>query len=466
MEEPRRFNYLGGQTASEFRAKAFKEFGYAPFPFQEKVHLSDAKFRVIAAAARIGKTFMAAAEAKARMLYPIPQTIWCIGPTYAIARKVFREIWDYINTPEGKKLFPTKVAKRDDMEIVLFNGTIIEGKSADNPPSLLGEGVDLMIVDEASRISDHIFSRYLITRLTTNDGDLVLISTPHGINTAFHKYYLQGKDPDVGHVESWTGTVFDNPLISKRAIDFLIANKDLDPIGYEQEVLGRFVAHEGAVFPTFKEEDFFMDVPYNPDLPVEASIDHGFRNPFACLFFQRNGHQVRVIKEYYVSGKCDLDHVEALKPVFEGLNIKRCVVDPREPNTRLIFAKTIPSCAFVPGPAKEIPLGIQIIRDHLKIDSETKTPYIVFDQNNCKKLLWEFLQAHYKKGEHEVPEDKDNHALSALRYYMLQYCNFLNRTELSHFMSSMKTTESFFSEESNLNEMDLNDRPWMGKGYE
>jgi PBSX family phage terminase large subunit len=457
---------LGYQTPAEFRFKAFKEIGYHPTDFQAKVHRSNAKMRVVAAAARIGKTWLAAGEVNARIHYPRKQMIWCVGPTYEIARKVFREVWEYLTTPAMMKSHPMRIAKFDDMKIVLFNGTTIEGKSADNPKSLLGEGLDLIVVDEASRIPKEVYTRYLLTRLTTANGDILLISTPFGVNSYFHTLYLKGKNPDEkDDIESFKGTIHDQPLVSQEAIDRLYANKDDDPIGFKQEVLGEFVAHGGDVFPTFDEKTFFTDVPYNPNLPVECSIDHGFANPFSCLFIQRYGQQIRIIKEYYVQGKCDLDHTAYLKPIFEYYDVRFCVVDPREPNTRGIFAQEIPSCRFVPGVAKEINLGIQIIRDHLVIDPETNQPYLVADKDNCKKLLWEFLQAHYRKDGFEEVADKDNHALSCLRYYLLLRANRLNRTNLDHFTSTMKmeTESSIFSGDDGIySYRDFNDRLWMG----
>lgn len=465
-EDSHRLKILGYQTPAEFRFRAFKEMNYEPTDFQAAVHACNSKIRVVAAAARIGKTWLASGEVNARIHYPRKQMIWCVGPTYEIARKVFREVWDYLTTPAMLKSHPMKIAKFDDMKIVLFNGTTIEGKSADNPKSLLGEGLDLIVVDEASRIPKEVFTRYLLTRLTTTNGDILLISTPHGINSFFHKLYLKGKDPDeTEDITSFHGTIHDQPLVSQAAIDRLYANKELDPIGFKQEVLGEFISHDGDVFPTFVENTFFTDVAYNPALEVECSIDHGFANPFSCLFIQRNGQQIRVIKEYYVQGKCDLEHTEFLKPIFEHFNVKFCVVDPREPNTRGIFAQQIPSCRFVPGVAKEIDLGIQIIRDHLVINPETDKPFFVADKENCKKLLWEFLQAHYKKGGQEGVADKDNHALSCLRYYLLLRANRLNRTNLDHFTSTMKTeseTSLFSGDDGIYSHTNQNDRLWMG----
>ncbi len=456
---------LNNQDPVEFRFKVFKAIGYTPHKFQEKVHRCGKKIRAVAAAARIGKTYLASREIIARIHYPTPQMIWCVGPTYALAEKVFREVWNYLHTPRIKKILPIVRHQRQNMLIELFNGTIIEGKSTDNEDSLLGEGVDFMVIDEASRVADDVFTRYLETRTLTSDGDMLIISTPCGKNSRFHQYYLEGKDPDNPKVASFHGTLFDNPLIPDSAIEYARERELTDPIGYRQEYLGEFVDHEGTVFPSFDPDIFFQDVPILDNIPIDASIDPGYRNPFACLFLQRKGRQLRVFKEYYKANVSTLEHAEYLKPIFEALNVRRCVVDPREPDALDTLQKIIPGTSFVPGPAKEVNVGLQVIRDHLTIDEDSKKPFLVCDKDNCKKLAWEFERAHYKKGNKEEPADVDNHAISALRYYALMYCNRLRRTDAGFFASSLKTTPSFFDiikGKTGVSKRDMESRPWMG----
>ena len=61
---------------------------------------------------------------------------------------MFREVWNELITNQG---VPTRRASYRDMYIETEWGSIIEGKSADNPPSLVGEGLDLLVLDEAAK---------------------------------------------------------------------------------------------------------------------------------------------------------------------------------------------------------------------------------------------------------------------------------------------------------------------------
>jgi len=136
----------------------FADLRYAPHPGQLAVHRSRAPRRVLACGVRWGKTLCAAMEAVAAALEPRERGVgWVVAPTYDLADKVFREVQLVV----GQRLRHRVVTLREhDKVIVLRNlaGGLCEvrGKSADNPVSLLGEGLDFVIVDEAARMKPSI----------------------------------------------------------------------------------------------------------------------------------------------------------------------------------------------------------------------------------------------------------------------------------------------------------------------
>ena len=82
----------------------------------------------------------------------------------------------------------------------------IRGKSADNPVSLLGEGLDWVIVDEAARLKPSIWEGHLSQRLIDKHGWALLISTPGGKGYFYDLYgssHLAGSSwNNVGRRES------------------------------------------------------------------------------------------------------------------------------------------------------------------------------------------------------------------------------------------------------------------------
>ena len=137
----------------------FADLGYEPHPGQLEIHLCDAPRRIVACGARWGKTTAAAMEGLAAALAPAERSVgWVVAPTYDLADRVFREI-QYV----AARHIPHRIVTMKDHErrIVLRNmagGTSeIRGKSSDNPVSLLGEGLDWLVIDEAARMKPTIW---------------------------------------------------------------------------------------------------------------------------------------------------------------------------------------------------------------------------------------------------------------------------------------------------------------------
>lgn len=63
--------------------------------------------------------------------------------------------------------------------------------TADNPVGILGEWFDLVIVEEAARIREEVFSESIMPTLADRDGRAILISTPRGRNW-FWREYIRG----------------------------------------------------------------------------------------------------------------------------------------------------------------------------------------------------------------------------------------------------------------------------------
>jgi len=79
------------------------------------------------------------------------------------------------------KIFPEgsfKVSSKSGMSIRFVNGTIVECKSADNSISLLGDELDLLIIDEAAVLPPNIYERYLFATTAMRKGTTIFISTP------------------------------------------------------------------------------------------------------------------------------------------------------------------------------------------------------------------------------------------------------------------------------------------------
>jgi hypothetical protein len=230
----------------------FAQLGYVPHEGQLAVHRSRAKRRVLITGSRFGKSLCAAHEAIAFAMEPRKRAmIWVVAPTLSLADKVFREVAILAAEHLRHRLVELK---HHEYKLLLRNleGGLseIRGKTADNPVSLLGEGCDLIIVDEAARLRPAIWHSYLAQRLIDKDGSALLISTPKGKGWLWEmwKRGQPGGDPDY---ESWQFPSWANPHLRRELIE--AERERLPEAVFAQELGGQFVEGAGQVFRYVRE---------------------------------------------------------------------------------------------------------------------------------------------------------------------------------------------------------------------
>jgi len=197
----------------------FSDLGYEPHPGQREIHESKASRRTVACGVRWGKTLCAAMEGLAAAMEPKRRSVgWVCAPTYDLCDKIFREIVILVAEHLRHRIV---TLKESDRKLVLRNmgGGLseIRGKSADNPISLLGEGLDWLIVDEAARLKPAIWEGHLSQRLIDKKGWALLISTPRGKGYFYDLFRRgQGNDPEY---HSWNQPSWANPHLDRDVIE-------------------------------------------------------------------------------------------------------------------------------------------------------------------------------------------------------------------------------------------------------
>jgi hypothetical protein len=228
------------------KAALFARLGYEPHPGQWEIHKSRHRRRAVACGVRWGKTLCAAMEAIVAALSPAERSFgWICAPTYDLARKVFREVQHYLLRSFQHRI----VAMRDSDHVILVRNMAcgiseIRGKSADNPVSLLGEGLDWLVVDEASRLRPDIWQSHLSQRLVDKKGWAILISTPRGRGW-FYDLCRAGRGSD-RDTKSWNFPSWTNPTLDKALIEQ--ERERLPERVFRQEYGAEFLEGSGAVF--------------------------------------------------------------------------------------------------------------------------------------------------------------------------------------------------------------------------
>jgi Terminase RNaseH-like domain/Terminase large subunit, T4likevirus-type, N-terminal len=318
----------------------FDDLEYEPHPGQWHVHESTASRRVVACGVRWGKTLCAAMEGLAAAMAPGERSIgWVVAPTYDLADRVFREI----QLIAVQHLRHRIVTMRDsDRRLVLRNmagGTSeIRAKSADNPVSLLGEGLNWLIVDEASRLKPSIWQSHLTQRLIDKRGWALLISTPRG-KGYFYDLWKRGQDRDA-EFASWNYPTWTNPLLDKELVEAERAR--LPERVFRQEYGAEFLEGSGSVFRYVREaatgewlrpveattysagldlakvEDFTVFAVLNRDKQLVA-VDRFHRLDWA-LQVQR----IKAAADRYGRARMICDSTGAGEPIYESLCAAGC----------------------------------------------------------------------------------------------------------------------------------------------
>jgi hypothetical protein len=288
-----------------------------------------ARFKVLSCGRRWGKTLLTSLMALG-VLFQMNRRVWIVAPDYGLCEKVFRELYNIL-VNQLKIIKPGKPGcgrarnQKGDYYLETPWGSVLEAKSMENPDSLAGEALDLVIVDEAALDSklENIWQQMLQPTLMDKQGSAIFISTPRGRN-GFYKLFLYGQlgmkqrsgkvkittDAETGLNDSMTDwssfqrTSYDNPLLSsdpstsKEEIDAayrraVLAGKTTT---FKQEYLADFEAVSNSCFPNFITEktdkiEFpnVVDYTWHPDNgKTFVSCDHNFAKPACTIFAQIN----------------------------------------------------------------------------------------------------------------------------------------------------------------------------------
>ena len=295
------------QDLVSFKEKWFDYMGYMPHKGQIRLHYprnKDARFFVMVCGRRFGKSTAAAMEATYYASQP-NKVIWLVGLSYDKADIMFREVWKRMVI--GKANDIEKASEKD--RIIRFKwGTTIEAKSADNPDSLVGAGLDLLVIDEAAKVKKKVWDMYLSPTLADKkDSKCIFISTPEGFNFLYDLYLLGQTDNlwESHQAPSWENQY---AFPDGKKDPFLIERKrNMSKEMYDQEFKAAFTSFEGKVYPFDRQKDV-GDFPYNPNYPTFCSIDFGYRMT-AVGWFQI----FRVEGEWHISMIDEILHVKNIK---------------------------------------------------------------------------------------------------------------------------------------------------------
>lgn len=422
--------------------KWFESTGYKPHAGQALVHYDNTRHRVVCNGRRWGKSLLGGKEiettAFVKNFLGQPMMGWIIGPNYGDAEKEFRVIYNTFKAL-GIDTLSNKFIKNVDsgnMKIETNWGWSVECRSAQHPDSLVGEGLDFVLLAEAGRHSKKTFTEYVRPALSDKRGFSIMSGVPEDVSEMNLLYwaYKRGQEQQFTQWQSWQLPSWTNTSVfpgGRNDPEIIEAASDLTDDEFRRQYGGEFVLKRGRVMKEWDDDKHVVDVHYRRDWPLYAAVDFGYTNDWVWLWIQIDPIEQRV----YVIGEKRWKFTDTeliAKEMAQTALIGNCLaiyVDPSSPDDAAILRRHlgVPTRANTGG---EINPRLQLIRsalktrpEHLPEDHPERKPNLMVDRS-CDRLIWEMREGYRwpetrgEKNSSEIPLDDNNHGPEALgRFY-------------------------------------------------
>lgn len=435
------------------KSRLFAKVAYAPNPAQRKIHESVSQMFVAACGRRTGKSTAGGHELlpevyKAHLNKNLlaeaghRAEFWIVGPQYTDSEKEFRTFYNKCKKLKMPFDKPGTYydAKGGDMQVSLWGGRFyLKAMSAKYPDHLVGEGLHGVIMAEAAKMKERIWTQYISPTLLDFRGWAKFNSTPEGKNW-FYEYFMKGVGGDPGwasvRAPSWMNTAIFPQGYDDPAIQQLL--RDLPTEMFNQEIAAKFSEYVGAVFKDWDDEWHVRRADWDPQRPVYVAADYGWTNPTVLLFIQvDHWERVHIISEYYHTHKSNEDiHYDLTNGVYDSRHpalaraARQLFPDPEDPKTTNGLANLMHWRAMG-NTGGELKIRINLMRKWLKDENshlphghEDRRPRTTVDPR-CTNTIREFGAYRYPETHKEAgsvlpehPLEKDNHCPEAWGRFM------------------------------------------------
>lgn len=361
-------------------------------PWQRDLLLSDEPYLLLNCSRQAGKSTTVAALALHQMLTTPGTLVLLVAPSERQSHELFRKVL-HAYQALGQ---PVAAVKSNQSELELAQGSRLVALPGREETIRSFSGVDLLILDEASRVPDDLY-RSVRPMLAVSQGRLLALSTPFGQRGWFYEEWVGAGPWRRLHVP-WTQC----PRICP---DFIAEEtRALGQAWVDQEYNGLFTALEGLVYPDFPQAAVAQQPV--PEGRAVGGLDFGWRNPFAAVWGILDRDDVLWLTgERYLRETPLSDHAAALP---------RGVTWYADPAGRTEIEELRRAGLVVRRGDNTIRRGIALVTARLRTQRLKVLPA-------CANLLAEARLYRYPAAAErellgENPVDAHNHALAALRY--------------------------------------------------
>lgn len=162
--------------------------GLEPDPWQAELLRSRARQMILLCSRQAGKSTVSALLAVDEALHRPPALVLLLAPALRQSQELFRKVKEVLHALGDDA---GTVRRESALSLELGNGSRIQSLPGKEATVRGFSGVGLLVVDEASRVSDSLYQA-VRPMLAVSGGRIVLLSTPFGKRGFFHHEYTEG----------------------------------------------------------------------------------------------------------------------------------------------------------------------------------------------------------------------------------------------------------------------------------
>lgn len=253
---------------------------------QDSIFFDDARFKVVVAGRRFGKTVLALWMLLYAAWHNRDFMCWYTAPTYRQAKQI---AWAMLRGFVPQEAIKNK--NETDLTLTLLNDSTISLRGADNYDSLRGVGLNALVLDEYADMAAEVWTEVLRPALSDKLGTALFIGTPAGFN---HLYDLWIEADSKPGWKAWQFTTKDGGFVPLEELE--AARYDLDERTYKQEYEASFASLTGRVYYEF---DRLLNVLEDlKDTGAELLVGMDFNvNPMSAVIGVKAANQLHIIDE-------------------------------------------------------------------------------------------------------------------------------------------------------------------------
>ena len=380
---------------------------------QAKVATSEARFRVLVAGRRFGKTHLGMRELARFARFP-NKTVWYIAPSYRMAKQI---IW----TPLKQKLMDMNwVEKKDesDMRLDLVNGSTIALRGADNPDSLRGNKLWFAMLDETADISEETFYEVIRPALADERGHALFAGTPKGTGNWFYDIYTQYQNhPDW---DTFSFTTIEGGNVDPEEVEN--ARSMMDARTFRQEFEAKFETWAGIVMYNWSRE---YERPYDGSInDLHIGCDFNVQ-PMSAVVYVKTAVGLHAIDEIVIPGSNTDELCDEIKTRYPNSRIT-AYPDPAGVQRKTSAGgrtdiQILQNAGFVCLYRRKHPSVRDRINAANSLLKNSNNENRLLVDPRCKTLMSSFEKLTYKEGTSQIDKNSGHDHMVDAATYAIEY---------------------------------------------